>query len=182
MAGDSVGERIRAVRTERGLSLRALSARAEVSIGLLSQAERGVTDPSLQTLRAIARALDVPLFDLFQAPEEAAVAVVRRDQRLGLSAPHGEITYGRISPGAGKLEMLEGVLQPGGASSSEPWSHASEECVLVTEGILTLDVGGETHTLQVGDSCYFDSRLPHRYCNTGSERAVFIVSITPPSY
>ena len=182
MAGDSVGERIRAVRTERGLSLRALSARAEVSIGLLSQAERGVTDPSLQTLRAIARALDVPLFDLFQPPEEVAVAVVRRDQRLGLSAPHGEITYDRISPGAGKLEVLEGVLQPGGASSSEPWSHASEECVLVTEGTLTLEVGGDSHDLQVGDSCYFDSRLPHRYRNTGDERAVFIVSITPPSY
>lgn len=179
---ESVGGRIRSARQRLGLSLRALSAEAGVSIGLLSEIERGLTDPSLQTLRHVSRALDVPLFDFFQPPEPVAVALVRRDRRVGLAAPQSGVTYTRISPGAGHLELLEGTLAPGGASSPEPWAHASEECVLVTSGTVGVEVGGEIHMLEVGDSCYFDSRLPHRYVNDGDASAVFIVAVTPPSY
>lgn len=182
-AGPStVGLRIKAVRTDRELSLRALSTASGVSVGMLSQVERGLTDPSMQTLRSVAKALDVPLFDLFQEPEGQDIAVVRRHRRVSLSAPHAEITYSRISPGSGRLEVLEGTLLPGGVSAETPWRHASEECVVVTAGVLTVEVGGEVHHLEVGDSCYFDSRLGHRYVNDGAEPAVFLVSITPPSY
>lgn len=178
----SVGASIRRARAERGLSLRALSALAGVSVGLLSQSERGITDPSLQTLRSVAKALEMPLFDLFSPPDESVVAVVRRRQRIKLAAPHGEMTYSRISPGRGRLELLEGRLAPGAMSSEEPWSHASEECVVVVSGVLAVEVGGETQRLEVGDSCYFNSRLLHRYLNDGLDTAVFTVAITPPSY
>lgn len=179
---ESVGARIRSVRQRRGLSLRGLSAQADVSIGMLSQIERGVTDPSLQTLRQVSRALDVPLFDFFQPAEPTSVAVVRRDRRVGLAAPHSEVAYTRVSHGSGQLEMLEGTLAPGGASSPEPWSHASEECAVVTAGTVTVEVADNAHVLEVGDSCYFDSRLPHRYVNDGDEPAVFILAVTPPSF
>ena len=182
LVAETVGARIRSARGRRGMSLRALSVEAGVSTGLLSQIERGITDPSLQTLRQVARALNVPLFDLFQAPKPSPVAVVRRDRRVGVAAPHSEVTYTRISPGAGHLEVLEGTLAPGGASSQEPWSHASEECVLVTAGTVRVEIGDEAHVLATGDSCYFDSRLPHRYINDGDEPAVFLVSVTPPSF
>ena len=77
---------------------------------------------------------------------------------------------------------VEGTLLPGGVSAESPWSHASEECIVVTAGVLTVEVGDEVHRLEVGDSCYFDSRLGHRYVNDGEEPTVFLVSITPPSY
>ncbi|MBB4688045.1 helix-turn-helix domain-containing protein [Amycolatopsis jiangsuensis] len=177
-----LGDRIRALRMAKALSIRELAARAGVSTGLISQVERGLTDPSLQTARVLAKALETPLFDLFAEPEKAAVAVVRKDRRLKQQSPHGEISYERVSPGSGRLELLEGTLRPGGVSSGRSWTHPSEECVVVTRGVLVVEVDGAEHRLAEGDSCYFDSRLPHRYRNDGSGPATFLVAVTPPSY
>jgi transcriptional regulator with XRE-family HTH domain len=177
----SLGGRIRSAREERGLSVRSLAASAGVSPGFLSQLERGLADPSLETLRRIAVALGLPLFDLFR--EEVAVpAVVRGDARAHISSPGGGITYSRISAGSGRIEVLEGVVDPGGRSSDEPRAHPSDACVVVLAGRLDVEVDGTTTALAQGDSCSFDSRLPHRYLNPGPDPARFIVSVTPPSY
>lgn len=164
------------------MSLRALATEAGVSAGFLSQLERDLTDPSLETLRRLAAALGLPLFDLFQHPSDGSPAVVRRQSRVAVSSPAGGIAYTRLSPGSGRLELLEGTLEPGGSSSEEPWAHPSEECVTVLSGQLVVEVDGHAHTLQHGDSCYFDSRLPHRYRNTSARQTRFLLAITPPSY
>ena len=179
---DMIGDRIRELRHERGFSVRRLAQLAGVSIGLISQVERGINDPSLQTLRAVAKALDVPVFDLFQAPAAADVAVVRANERVSVGGSPDTLTYQRVSAGSGRLEVLEGFLAPHAASSAEPWSHPSEECVTVLEGRLVAEVADQVHTLETGDSCHFDSRLPHRYVNPAGTPARFLVAITPPSY
>ena len=176
-----LGTRIRALRTERGITVTELARLAEVSTGLISQVERELSDPSLATIRKIARALDTPLFSLFEESDTDDIAVVRRDSRMTVQSPGG-IAYSRISAGRGRLEVLEGTLSAGAASAPEPWSHPSEECVLVTGGKLVVEVAGEEYQLDSGDSCYFDSRRPHRYLNPDSRTAVFIISVTPPSY
>lgn len=162
------------------MSLRALAADAGLSPALVSQVERGLTEPSLETLRRLARSLGIPLFELFvDVPDHAAV--VRTTERVLIRSPHGGITYARISSGS-RLEVLEGRLQPGGSSADEPWAHPAEECVLVTRGSLVVEVSGERHVLADGDACSFDSRRPHRYLNETDDEVVFTVSVTPPSY
>lgn len=170
------------MRTSQGLTLAHLAEQTGLSTGLISQVERDITDPSLETLRRVARALDVPLFSLFRDDDQSATAIVRADRRVRVASPHGQITYARVSPGSGRLELLEGTLEPGGESSPEPWSHPSEECVVVLHGLLVVEVDAEEHTLDVGDSCYFDSRLPHRYRNPYGDPTRFLVAVTPPSY
>lgn len=177
-----VGNKIRALRSARGMTVAELARLAEVSTGMISLVERDLSDPSLATVRKIARALNVPLFSLFKEDESEDVAVVRRDARMQVSSPGGGVVYTRISAGRGKLEVLEGSLQPGGASSDEPWEHPSEECVLVIAGKLVVDIAGKEYSLDVGDSCYFDSRLPHRYLNPFRRKTDFIISVTPPSF
>jgi transcriptional regulator with XRE-family HTH domain len=159
-----------------------LAAAAGVSTGLISQVERDLADPSLETLRKVSKALGVPLFSLFQSGDASTVAVVEKERRVLVRSPSGGVTYSRISPGHGRLEMLEGHLPPGSESSPEPWSHPSEECAVVVRGRLTIEVAGEERVLGAGDSCYFDSSLPHRYANRGGSAVDFIVAITPPSY
>ncbi|MFC6882735.1 MULTISPECIES: helix-turn-helix domain-containing protein [Actinomadura] len=177
-----IGVRIREVRNSRNMTVKQLAEAAEVSTGLISQVERGLTDPSLETLRRLARALGLPLFDLFREQEQEAVAVVRQTRRIVVRSPNGGIAYTRVSPGAGRLEVLEGVLEPGGASSAEAWSHPSEECIVVLAGRLVVEAAGERYELGQGDSCYLDSRIPHRYVNEGTIAVTFLVSVTPPSY
>lgn len=171
---------IRAIRKAKKMSLRELAVLANVSTGLISQVERGLTQPSLDTLRQIAKALEVPLFSLFET-SVADVTVLRQHQRMTVSSASG-IAYQRISPGKGNLEILEGFLPPSSSSAAEKWSHPAEECVWVTEGELTVLVGEEVYILKQGDSCYFDSRTPHAYVNNSSNETRFMVAITPPSY
>jgi transcriptional regulator with XRE-family HTH domain len=181
---DTVGmlpSRIRELRRDRGMTLTQVSERSGLSVAMLSQVERGLTDPSLESLRRLAETLDVPLFDLFRAEDNEQVAVIRRDQRRLVSSPHGQIVYSQASRSGGKLEVLEAVLEPGAVSSSEPRTHTSEECVLVLEGQLVVEVSGVSHALSAGDSCYFSSTLPHRFVNPSEEQTRIIVSVTPPS-
>ncbi|MCY0900438.1 MAG: cupin domain-containing protein [Firmicutes bacterium] len=177
-----LGQRLRSLRHERGLSLKQLSEQAGISIALLSQVERDQLDPSLDTLRKLAKALNVPLFTLFHEPTDNGIAVVRRSRRASLIAGPGAVAYSRISPGFGRLEMLEGVLEPGAMSSPELWEHNSEECAVVLEGTLTVEFSDEVHVLSAGDSIYFDSKRAHRYINRGNERCIYIVAVTPPSF
>jgi transcriptional regulator with XRE-family HTH domain len=178
-----VGSRIRSLREAQGVTLSAFAKSVGVSAGLVSQVERGLTDPSLDTLRRIAQALQVPMFSLFQADTVGeAVRVVRRDGRMCIRSPHGHLTYSRVSAGSGALEVLEGVLDPGGSSSAELWSHPSEECALVLDGQLTVHVGDEQWVIGEGDSCSFDSRLPHRYVNPTKQPCRFVLAVTPPSF
>lgn len=174
--------RIRELRIARGLSARELAKQANVSSALISQVERGISDPSLETMRRIALVLEVPLFSLFQDEVLDQVAVIRRDRRLQITAPRGALTYTRATPGGSRLELLEGALEPGRASSDEPWSHPSEECGVVLAGCLTVQIGSDIHQLGEGDSITFDSRLPHRYCNDSDAVTRFLVAVTPPSY
>jgi transcriptional regulator with XRE-family HTH domain len=177
-----LGQRIRELRAVRGLTLTALAGETGLSAGLISQVERGLSDPSLQTLRRIAKVLAVPVFSLFQTDDGTAVSVVRKDRRMRVSSPDHDIVYSRISSGRGRLEVLHGRLGPHSASAPDPWSHPSEECVVVLAGALVIEVAGDDYVLAEGDSCQFDSRLPHRYRNPHAGPAEFIVTVTPPSY
>lgn len=177
-----IGRKVRQLRLSRGKSLRGLAAEIGVSAALLSQVERGITDPSLDTLRKLSRALDVPLFSLFDEFDGGTATVVRSNARMRVRAPGGEVEYSRLSAGNGRIELLEGRLEPGGSSSTEPWSHPSEEVVVVIEGVLHVEVADERYRLGVGDSCSFDSRQPHRYVNPGPGRARYLVAVTPPSF
>ena len=175
--------RIREIRVQRGLTVAQLAGAAHVSSGLISQVERDLADPSLETLRQIARVLEVPLFELFvEADHSDRVTVMRHGEHIEITTPATSITYTRLSKPRGQLEVLQGDIAPGGESSTEPRSHASEECIVVVSGTLSIDVDGGTVVLQAGDSCHYDSRLPHRLFNSSDAPARYIVAITPPSY
>lgn len=176
-----IGRRLRELRTEHGLSLRELAARIDVSPGLVSQIENGVTDPSLTTLRKLAAVFNATVADLFAAVGSGAVHVSRPGQRALLSASDAHFTYARLTPGRGDLEVLHGELAAGQSSSAEPWAHPSTECAIVLAGTLVAEVAGERHRLATGMSISFDSRLPHRYLNDDAVRAEYLVSVTPPN-
>ncbi|TCP45764.1 XRE family transcriptional regulator [Tamaricihabitans halophyticus] len=178
----ALGRRIRSARKERGLTSVELADLAGVSQGLISQVENGRSDPSLETLRRLAEALDLPLFDLFQETASHGVAVRRSDARPAVTTPRSEFSYAKLSPPDPVLEVLRGRLRPGAVSSAQEHRHPAHECVLVEQGTLTVQVETEELTLGQGDSCAFDSRRPHRYLNRTDEDVSFLVFATPPSF
>jgi len=151
-----------------------------VSATLLSQVERGVTDPSLATLRRLAGVFGESVVALFAEEPDRAVTISRPGERSILRGPHGRVGYERLTRGDGRLEVLRGVLRPGEATSEQPWGHASQECAFVVAGTLTAELDGVAYTVHNGEAITFDSRTPHRYLNASDATVEFLVSVTPP--
>jgi transcriptional regulator with XRE-family HTH domain len=179
-----IGRTIHQFREERQLSLKDLAARSGLTQSFLSQVERGLTSPSVASLRKIAQAFGAPLAALFQGPSAQANHVVRRDQRRQLLHPGRQWRDELLTPNLqGKLQVIWSVIEPGGGSGDEPYAHDSdEECVVILRGKLEVWVGPDHYTLDEGDSIVFESRIPHRNINPGPERAEVLWITTPPSY
>lgn len=177
-----IGPRLKELRTSRKMSLRDLGKATGLSATLLSQIERGVTDPSLRTLRLLADHFGQSIATLFQGtPSMDAAHVTRPDDRMIISATDGQVHYRRVTHGNGQLEVLHGMLEPGEASSDEAWSHEAVECAYVLAGELTVEVDGETFALGTGEAITLCSARPHRYVNAGEQATEFLVSVTPPT-
>jgi transcriptional regulator with XRE-family HTH domain len=177
---DQLGRRIRALRSERGLTLTGLAARVGITRSFLSSVERGVAYPSLLVLRSIAAALEVPVFMLFTAPEANGM-VVRRDARKVIRPPGAPVSYELVSPDLKrKIEMIIVRLKPG--LDSAAMAHEGEECALVLSGRVAITVGDVEYELGEGDSIYYDSGLPHKARAVGDEPAEIVSAITPPNF
>lgn len=181
-----VGMRIREVRKAKGISIPVVAERASLSAGLISQVERGLTSPSIRSLRQIGAALEVPVEHFFTPAPEAegnSAVTVRPGSRRLLLLPHqGMYTELLTLESKGSLQAFIANIEPGGGSGPEFDTHEGEEAGLVLAGRLELWVDGERMLLDEGASFRFSSRLPHRYRNPGSVPTRVHWVITPPIY
>ena len=91
------GNRIRARRQELGLSLRELAEQVGLTASFLSQIERDLTSPSIESLRKISDALEVPIFHFLLEVDKKS-PVVRRGERLTLTLPNSDLSYKLLTP------------------------------------------------------------------------------------
>ena len=175
---DSLGIRMRARRKALALSLRSLGARTGVSASFLSQVERGIVSPSIQTLTAVSRALEVPIYHfLLESPDP----VVRHDRRRRLIMPNTSVDYELLCPDVHRsMEVSLGRLEPEATSSDDPLAHATEEFMLVLEGVMEIEIGPRRYVLEPGDSIYYHGLAPHRFFSTGDDALIFISAVSPP--
>jgi transcriptional regulator with XRE-family HTH domain len=178
-----VGERLRDIRRARRATLRTIADRAGVSESFLSQVERGRASASIASLRRIAGALGVSVADLFEPGGPRGPRVLRRNERPSLAFG----ILGRkllLTPRPLQhLEVFVGELDRAGSTGMEPYAHGdSEELFVVLAGSVQLELGGEVHELEAGDSIDYRSSTPHRVVNTGDDRAEVMWIISPPSY
>jgi transcriptional regulator with XRE-family HTH domain len=178
-----VGERLRAIRSLRRATLKTVADRAGVSESFLSQVERGKASASIASLRRIAGALGVSVADLFEPSGPPRPKVLRRDERPSLAFG----ILGRkllLTPRPlNHLEVFMGELDVGGSTGVEPYAHGdSEELFVVLRGSVQLELGGDVHELETGDSIDYRSSTPHRVLNVGNEHAEVMWIISPPSY
>lgn len=178
-----IGAAVRATRTRRGLSVRALAAAAGISPSALSQIERGTKNPSLTTIRRLASAMGEPVFRLFGEDTGEAEIVVRPRDRKTLGVPGSDVTYQLLSPNLqGRLEVLYFEIRAGGVTADEGMSHPGEECLFVLEGQGRLELPGRSHDIAEGDSITFPAGAPHALRNVGDGTLRAISAITPPHF
>lgn len=181
----SVGLEVQRLRKAKELTLEQVSKRASVSIGLISQIERGRGNPSFNTLVQVAHALSVPVGRLFHTASDAS-PVVRAGERRALDLPSNgsvEAVHQLLTPDLrGSLEVIWVEAPPGYDTSDAPFVHPGEEFGLVLTGTHEVTVDGVTHTLGPGDSITYASTAPHYYRNPGPETVTAVWVITPPTF
>jgi transcriptional regulator with XRE-family HTH domain len=181
----SLGNAIRTHRKSKGMTLLDLAKRAEFSISYLSQIERDLLTPSIDTLRRLAEALGVPAGQLMlrdARQPSSPVAVVRRSERKQLAFPGSDIHYELLTPDMRRRASLLWVEAPPGSESGPLFSHEGEDGVVVLKGSIEVEVGSVWHALDAGDSIYFNAKIPHRWRNSGGVSAHAVWLSTPPSF
>lgn len=182
-----IGQSIRQLREENGISIEELASKAGISVEKLDKIERNETTPSLRVLLRLSRALGAKLGTFLGGKEEERTATVMRREELAENPifagndteRNGHLRFYGLAQGQTDRHMEPLVIEiaPGKRADSDtaepkPRSeHAGEEFLYVLSGEATLYYGGEIHRLQAGDSIYYNSTVPHLLVNETSETA-----------
>jgi transcriptional regulator with XRE-family HTH domain len=168
-----LGRRIRELRLKADLTLADLARATGVSIGTLSQLERGLVSPTVRTLFTVGNALGVAPAWLIDpgrggGHDNASQFIVRANQRARF-VDSGGVRKDIASPAAN--ERLTGflmVIEPGCGSGAEPYTHAGDEIGLILSGTLELRIEDAIFALGEGDCFCFSSDRPHQFRNVGA--------------
>ena len=180
----ALGAAVRATRKRLDLSVQALAERAGVSLGLVSQLERGLGNPSFGTLHRIAGALGVPLAHLLDEPAEDAV-VITADRRHVLPTPDDAPPAMRVrrellTPrGESMLQLIRSTLPAGFSNEQQPFRHLGTESVTVERGVLVVVHGDRRMTLAAGDTATYGCSTPHGWANGHEDETVVLGAVSP---
>jgi transcriptional regulator with XRE-family HTH domain len=169
---DQVGPRLKQLRTQRGVTLTALSEATGISKSTLSRLENGQRRASLEVLLPLAQAYRVPLDELVGAPEVGDPRV-----RLKASKINGR-TVLPLTRSPGGLQAWK-IIVPASNSRPAPKSHEGHEWLYVLSGQMRLILGDHDLVLGAGEAAEFDTRVPHWFGSTGDQPAEILSMFGP---
>lgn len=150
----ALADRLRALRTRRGLTLDALAERSGVSRSMISLIERRESSPTAVVLDRLAAGLGVSLASLFsEDSHEAASPVVRRRQQREWQDPETGYLRRNLSPPGypSPVELVEVVLPAGARVAYDSISRGLAQQIWILSGTLELTRAGVVHRLAIGD-------------------------------
>lgn len=169
----SLGSRLKERRKQLGKTQQQVAEEASLTVGFISQIERGISTPSLASLYNVAKALETTV-DQFvsESPARRHSVVSHSGQRQTYKVGGTSRYYEFLERGfpEATLNACLSHVPPGHAS--EMMSHEGEDFVYLVAGAMLYEVDGTEYHLGPGDTLHFDSRKPHRGTNIGGEVAL----------
>jgi transcriptional regulator with XRE-family HTH domain len=166
-----LGDRVRRLRKDQGLTLEALAERSAVSRAMISKIERSEKVPTLGVIVRVAKGLNVTLSALLGAETgNAEVQVHRASERIVFRDPKSGFERETLSPAHGPqdVEIVLHRLPPGRSTGILPaYVVPTAKYVVVQQGTLTAEVEGERHVIGPGDTLFFTVRSPYCFSNEG---------------
>jgi transcriptional regulator with XRE-family HTH domain len=180
----SLGADLRALRKSRGLTLTALSITLGRSVGWLSQVERNISSPTIEEIRSLASALNVPLslfFGQSEAKAEEVGRIVRKSGRRKIGGGDVGLVEELLSPDlTDDFEVLRSVFTPN-AKLNNFVTRPTQEVGYIVSGELTLWIADDKYELTAGDSFRIRGEQ-FKWANPNTTDAVVIWVIAPPIY
>ncbi|MFI6323846.1 helix-turn-helix domain-containing protein [Nonomuraea sp. NPDC050556] len=176
----AIANNVRALRTQRGLTLDVLAARSGVSKGMLVQVEQGRTNPSVTTLTRISSALGVTVARIVEVSQAPVVRVVEGVEMVTFTQGGSAATL-LVGTDAPMIhELWDWRLAPGTHHDGDAHTAGTREMLTVLEGTVTLVVDGRSHVVRRGDAVLFSADRVHRYANDGEDEVRFILVVAEP--
>jgi transcriptional regulator with XRE-family HTH domain len=167
-----VGARIRRRRVDAGLTLARVAERTGLNVGYLSQVENDKASPSLETLAALAQALDVPIA-WFLLDSSVAPRLVRASERPRRQLPSGD-GLTQVDGGVARdISIFEGAMAPGSRTGMH--AHPGDEHHVVLAGRIRITQGEAVVEAGPGDYILLDGTLPHDAEVIGEEPARLLI-------
>lgn len=182
----TIGEKLKKSRNEKGMSLRELATKVELSASFLSQIEQGKASPSIENLKKIANTLDVRVSYLIEDEEDEIknIHYTKKADIKYLESKGSNTKMALLMPKNKEKNMEPIVYEIGinGESGRDFYSHGGEEFIYILDGELDVYIADKKYKLKEGDSLYFKSQMKHRFKNTSKKevRALWVVS--PPTF
>jgi transcriptional regulator with XRE-family HTH domain len=174
-----VGSHLRRLRAEQHLSLSDLARSSGVAKATLSALEGGRGNPTLETLSALAAALQVPMGDLITADAPAPVTVVRSDEGTAIPGSANDLRLiARFTPGS-TVELYEASWPKRSTRNAGGHGPGTREHVIVTRGGLKVGPLGREVGLAGGDYATFAADEPHIYEARAGTRALLVMQWAP---
>ncbi|WP_409969387.1 XRE family transcriptional regulator [Bengtsoniella intestinalis] len=155
----NIGQKIRALRKEKGITLSELSTATDLSIGLLSNLERNMSSPTLENIQRICEALNHSLITLLEN-NSMPTRVVRANERNIVFDEEKKLRYESVIFGPNCLDGLFITLEPNCHIDRE-WTHGYDELGLVLEGSMLITMEGTQLLMEKGDSAYIKAQTNH---------------------
>jgi 2-oxoglutarate ferredoxin oxidoreductase subunit gamma len=179
----NVGERVREVRENRGLSIEDISQRTGIPVAILEEIEEETIAPPLGTVIKLAKALEMKMGYFISGKEDRPFTIVRVDDRKVISrydskkGKHYGYEFESLAPHKKDrhMEPFLVTLEPVD-TDEERSTHDGQEFIYVLEGSMEVRLGDEIHILEPGDSIYYDSTVPHLVkCHGNKETKILAV-------
>ena len=161
---NTLGERLRLRRKELKLSMKEVAISSGLSIGFISQVERGLTSPSLTSLTAIANFLRSDVTNFLSQPKSKS-SITRNEERDVYTINKNGLQYERLSDSFPGHTLNSVIIHEMPGHRSESISHEGEEFFFILEGAITIYIDGVVNILETGDSLHFDSSRSHSAWN-----------------
>lgn len=169
-AGQIIAYNLKRLREERKLSLGQLAELAGVSKVILSKIEKGDSNPTINTIWKITGAFHLPYTSLLEMPESTALHIRKKDiSELTEDKYHIFPYYTKTADRNFELYQIE--AEPGCEHASIGHSSNSFEYIMMMEGEMILETGGERYELVKDDALMFDASAAHTYRNPGTKTA-----------
>ncbi len=178
-----IGSKIKELRNSRKMTLKELSSQTDLSIGFLSQLERGLTTIAIDSLEKIAVILGVDLSYFFVIPKDKKGSILRGYEKEVFQVVNSKFITYHLSNDLENKNLMPRIIEllPGNEEECvNSYQHDGEEFVYVLEGILTLFLDKNRSELYPGDSAHFDSKSPHNWVNY-TNKIVRILTVHTPN-
>jgi transcriptional regulator with XRE-family HTH domain len=175
-----VGERLRALRRERGMTMAELAEATGLTSGFLSQLERDLTSVSLSSLARICTVLGVRFGDVLD--EAPTGAVIRREEAPAWTeiGVHEDLLLS--SRDERRFHLMESRIPPGASAGEDLYTFPADvELVYILGGQLELRVKGKLYLLVAGDTLTYSPRDPHTWRNPSQDADAVVLWFSVPN-